>query len=323
MATLVTGAAGFIGFHVCVELMTRGETVVGLDSLNAYYSVSLKQARLDMLSANKRFQFVHVDLADENRFVSKLEELPKIRRIVHLAAQAGVRYSITNPRSYTSSNVDGFLSILEYAKNLKNLEHLVYSSSSSVYGNTEELPVSTRQESHEPESIYAATKKAGELLATCYSKLYGIPTTGLRYFTVYGPWGRPDMAIFKFTKAMLEGSPVKINNGGDMSRDFTFVDDIVDGTLAALDNIPKNASRRAIYNLGRGRSEPLLRLVEIIERSLGVVAKKEFREMQQGDVKTTFADIEEARTELGFNPKIGIEEGVPIFVDWYKKYYGS
>ena len=322
MAILVTGAAGFIGYHVCASLFERGETVVGLDNLNAYYSVSLKKSRLENLLASDRFRFVLSDLTDEKRTVSNLEDLPRVKRIVHLAAQAGVRFSISNPRSFTASNVEGFLTLLEYAKGLAGLEHFVYASSSSVYGNTHNVPFSTRQDTDNPESIYAATKKTGELLAACYSKLYGIPTTGLRYFTVYGPWGRPDMAAHIFTQAILDGRPVIVNNGGKMRRDFTYIDDIVDGTLAALDNAPRNASRQAIYNLGRGRSEQILRLIEVIEHSLGAVAKKEFREMQQGDVEVTFANIEDAQNELGYCPKTTIEEGVPIFVDWFVKYYG-
>jgi UDP-glucuronate 4-epimerase len=323
MTVLVTGAAGFIGFHVSQALLARGDSVIGVDDLNDYYDVRLKRARLDQLEKTQGFAFRKLDIADRDAVFKLVSANPKIDRIVHLAAQAGVRHSLTNPYAYTRSNVEGQLVMLEAARAMSELAHFVYASSSSVYGGNTKLPYSVEDRVDSPVSLYAATKKAGELMAHCYSHLYGIPATGLRFFTVYGPWGRPDMAAFLFTRAMLAGEPIRVFNFGDMKRDFTFIDDIVAGVVAVLAKPPaRDGVPHRVYNLGNNRSEPLLRFIEVLEKSLGVKAKTNLEPMQPGDVKETYADIAASRRDFGFDPKTSIDEGIPRFVAWYRKYYG-
>jgi UDP-glucuronate 4-epimerase len=323
MTVLVTGAAGFIGFHVSQALLARGDSVIGIDDLNDYYDVRLKRARLDQLEKTRGFAFRKLDIADRDAVFKLVSSNPKIDRIVHLAAQAGVRHSLTNPYAYTRSNVEGQLVMLEAARAMPELAHFVYASSSSVYGGNTKLPYSVEDRVDSPVSLYAATKKAGELMAHCYSHLYGIPSTGLRFFTVYGPWGRPDMAAFLFTRAMLAGEPIRVFNHGDMKRDFTYIDDIVAGVVAVLDKPPASGGvPHRVYNLGNNRSEPLLRFIAVLEKSLGVKAKTNLEPMQPGDVKETYADIAASRRDFGFDPKTSIDEGIPRFVAWYRKYYG-
>ena len=324
MSVLVTGAAGFIGYHVCEELLRRGEKVVGIDNLSDYYDVSLKQARLARLEAEPGFSYIRCDIADREALAAALGSGAGIRRVVHLAAQAGVRFSLSNPFAYVRANLTGHMVILELCRRLSRLEHLVYASSSSVYGGNEKLPFSTGDRVDNPVSLYAATKKAGELMSHCYSHLYRIPQTGLRYFTVYGPWGRPDMALYIFTRAMLAGEPIRLFNHGDMKRDFTDIGDAVAGTIAALWRPPADDGREPphrLYNIGNHHAEPLLRLVEILERAIGVKAKKILEPMQPGDVKETYADIASAQADLGYEPTTAIEVGVPKFVEWYQAYH--
>jgi UDP-glucuronate 4-epimerase len=324
MTVLVTGAAGFIGYHVSEALLRRGEPVVGLDNLNSYYDPLLKQARLDRLAAQSGFDFVRLDLADRDAMADMVRRRGSVDRIVHLAAQAGVRHSLTHPFAYVDVNVTGQLAVLELARHLPRLRHLVYASSSSVYGANAKLPFAVADRTDAPISLYAATKKAGEAMAAAYGHLYGLPITGLRFFTVYGPWGRPDMSAYLFTKAIVDGTPIQVFNRGDMRRDFTYVDDVVAGVLAALDRaLPSGPGRfPPLYNLGSHRAEPLLRFIEIIERSLNKKAVVELLPMQPGDVKETFADIESATRDLGFRPSTSIDVGVPRFVEWYRSYHG-
>lgn len=322
MTYLVTGAAGFIGFHTCRRLLDRGERVIGVDMVNDYYDPKLKEARLEILLAYPGFVFHRSDVAER----AEMEELaalhPEVTHIIHLAAQAGVRYSLVNPYAYTRANIDGHLVMLEFARNLKRCEHFVYASSSSVYGSNKTLPFSVEDRVDHPVSLYAATKKAGELMAHCYSHLYNIPSTGLRFFTVYGPWGRPDMAAFLFVKAILAGEPITVFNHGDMRRDFTFVDDIVGGVLAIAAKPPSSSGAPAkVYNIGNHRSEPLVRFIEVIEAALGIPAKILYEPMQAGDVKETYADIQPLINDFGFQPKTTIDEGVPQFVRWYREFY--
>ena len=325
MGVLVTGAAGFIGFHVASALLARGERVVGLDNLNAYYDVALKQARLDVLAANPAFTSVKADLSDPPGLAPALEPHGPLRRVVHLAAQAGVRYSLENPFAYVDSNLRGHLAVLEYCRHAPDFTHLVYASSSSVYGGNTKLPFAVDDRVDAPVSLYAATKRGGELLSRSYSHLYRIPQTGLRFFTVYGPWGRPDMAYYLFTRAILAGEPIQVFNDGDMARDFTYIDDVVLGTLAALDAPPAAAEEvpHRLYNLGNSRPQPLLKLIEVLEEATGRTAKKTFAPMQPGDVAETFADIDAAQRDLSFNPSTPIEEGMPKFVDWFRQYHGA
>ncbi|MBL4667346.1 MAG: NAD-dependent epimerase/dehydratase family protein [Sneathiella sp.] len=324
MTTLVTGAAGFIGMHVCKKLLEADEEVIGLDCLSDYYDVSLKEARLAELTHFSKFKFVKADIADEDTFTNILAKIDGITKVVHLAAQAGVRYSITHPHSYARSNLIGFLNVLEYGRNLPGLEHLVYASSSSVYGGNRELPYAVGQSVDQPVSLYAATKKSNELMAHSYSHLYRMPTTGLRFFTVYGPWGRPDMAYWSFTEAMLKGETLKIFNKGDMKRDFTYIDDIVSGILKVLKAAPTDGGDELppyrIYNIGNHQSEPLMNLVKTLENSLGLSANLEFLPMQKGDVKETFADISPLQKDVGYEPVTSLDVGIPKFVDWYKNY---
>jgi UDP-glucuronate 4-epimerase len=321
MSILVTGAAGFIGFHICSFLLNRGEKVIAIDNLNDYYDVSLKNDRLNILKKHSSFIFEHADIADINLVSHITNSYQDIDRVVHLAAQAGVRYSIENPFSYINSNLVGHSVILEICRNLNKFKHLVYASSSSVYGNNKKLPFSINDTVDTPISLYAATKKSNELLAYSYSHLYNIPTTGLRFFTVYGPWGRPDMATFLFTKAINEGKAIDVFNNGDMRRDFTYIDDIVSGIICALDTPPSCKPPYKIYNLGNNKSENLLDFIAEIEKALGKTATINFKEMQAGDVKETYADITQSKHDLGFTPSTTMSEGVARFVSWYKEYY--
>jgi UDP-glucuronate 4-epimerase len=333
MRFLVTGAAGFIGSHVALQLLGRGDDVVGLDNLNDYYSVQLKRDRLARLMPLANFEFLPLDISDR----SAIPELFRGRRfdgVVHLAAQAGVRYSLTNPHAYIDSNVVGFVNILEGCRHAE-VGHLVYASSSSVYGANTTLPFSAHDNVDHPLSLYAATKKSDELLAHSYSHLYGVPTTGLRFFTVYGPWGRPDMAMFLFTQSILAGRPINVFNHGRMQRDFTYIDDIVEGVLRTLDRPaapnpdwsgakPDPSSSLApyrLYNIGNHQPVELLRLIEIIETWLGRVAVKNFLPLQPGDVPATYADVADLKRDIGFEPGTPIEDGVRRFVEWYRAYY--
>ena len=324
MATLVTGAAGFIGYHLCERLLSRGETVIGLDMMSDYYEVALKEARLARLAGRPGFTFVKLDIADRPAMAALARAHPEITRIVNLAAQAGVRYSLENPRAYADANLVGFLEILELARGLKRLDHLVYASSSSVYGGNTKLPFAVEDRVDAPLSLYAATKKANELMAHSYSHLFRLPATGLRFFTVYGPWGRPDMSAFIFAKAILAGQPIPVFNNGAMKRDFTYIDDIVAGVVACLDRPPAadaDAVPHRVYNIGNHRSEELLRFIRVIEQACGRQARIRFEPMQAGDVPETFADIEATSRDFGFVPATSIDEGIPRFIAWYRDYY--
>ena len=322
MTVLVTGAAGFIGYHVSEALLARGETVVGVDIVNAYYDVALKEARLARLAKHPKFTLLRTDIAEPEMLGAALDRFGPIKRVVHLAAQAGVRYSLQQPFAYVRANIVGHLAILEYCRSIPGFEHLVYASSSSVYGGNEKLPFSVEDRVDRPVSLYAATKRADELMSHSYAHLYGIPQTGLRFFTVYGPWGRPDMALFLFTKAILAGEPIRVFNGGAMERDFTFIDDIVAGVLGALRTPPATATPpHRVFNLGNHHAEPLPKLIALIEKATGKVAKQIHEPMQMGDVQRTFADIEPARAAFGFEPRTNIEDGVPKFVAWYRDFY--
>jgi UDP-glucuronate 4-epimerase len=321
MTYLVTGAAGFIGFHVSKALLARGERVVGLDNLNDYYSVQLKKDRLAGLEGESGFTFVEGDIARR----ADLEAGGKPRRVIHLAAQAGVRYSLTNPEAYIHSNLVGHAEVLEFCRHLDGLEQLVYASSSSVYGGNEKLPFSEGDRVDHPVSLYAATKKADELLSYSYAHLYGLPQTGLRFFTVYGPWGRPDMALWIFTKAILAGEPIPVFNQGKMLRDFTYIDDIVSGVLSVAAGAPPKADAGAphrLYNIGNNKPEKLLDMIALLEEALGRKAEKRLLPMQAGDVPATYADIEAIRRDFGFAPATPLAEGIPLFVEWYRRYHG-
>jgi UDP-glucuronate 4-epimerase len=323
MAVLVTGSAGFIGYHVAHALLARGEQVIGLDSLNAYYDPGLKRARLERLQAQPRFTFEHADIAD----LAAMRELARrheIDAVVHLAAQAGVRHSLEAPFDYVHNNLQGHLVILEICRHdLPKLRHLVYASSSSVYGGNAKVPFAVEDRVDQPISLYAATKRSNELMSHCYSHLFGIPATALRFFTVYGPWGRPDMAAYLFASAIVQGRPITLNNRGDMKRDFTYIDDITAGVLAALDRPPSGSGApHAVYNLGNHRPVELRRFVEILEVALGRKAEIRLADLPPGDVVATFAEIEASRRDLGFEPKTPIEVGLPRFVEWYREYHG-
>jgi UDP-glucuronate 4-epimerase len=324
MTVLVTGAAGFIGYHVARALLDRGERVIGLDDLNDYYPVGLKMARLAEIEPCTGFTFVKGDIADPAS-VSAAIEAQGVDRIVHLAAQPGVRYSLDHPYAYLNANLAGHLVILETARHLPGLKHLVYASSSSVYGGNTKVPFSETDPVDHPVSLYAATKKADELMSHTYAHLYRVPQTGLRFFTVYGPWGRPDMAMWLFTQAILAGEPIRVFNRGDMERDFTYIDDIVAGVIAALDHPPTESAGAVphrVYNIGNNRPEPLLRMIAVLEDALGRRAQRVLLPMQPGDVRATFADITAIQRDLGFRPSTGIEQGIPRFVDWYRAYHG-
>jgi UDP-glucuronate 4-epimerase len=322
---LVTGAAGFIGFSVARRLLDRGETVIGLDSLSPYYDPRLKRARLAELEGRNGFTFHQVDLADRAAAAALLEGHPGIEGIVHLAAQAGVRHSLTEPFAYVDANVTGHLVILEACRRLPALKHLVYASTSSVYGANTKLPFSVEDRVEQPVSIYAATKLADEMMTKAYVRLFGFPATALRFFTVYGPWGRPDMSAFLFTRAILAGEPIEVFNGGEMERDFTYIDDIVAGVIAALDRPPPKGGGEPphrTYNLGNHRRVPLMRFIETIEKACGRKAEIVFKPMQLGDVPVTYSDIEASTRDLGYRPQTDIEQGIPNFVAWYREYYG-
>ncbi len=333
MKILVTGAAGFIGFHAAQILLDRGDEVVGLDNLNDYYDVSLKQARLDILNGYPRFRFVKLDLADRSGMAA-LFEREKFHRVINLAAQAGVRYSIKNPLAYIDSNVVGFANVLEGCRH-NGVEHLVYASTSSVYGANTAMPFSVHQNVDHPLSFYAATKKANELMAHTYAHLYALPVTGLRFFTVYGPWGRPDMALFMFTKNILEGRPIDVFNYGKHRRDFTFIDDIAQGVVRSMDRVatgnpdwnsdePDPATSKGpyrLYNIGNNEPVELMRYIELIEQCLGKKAQKNLLPLQPGDVPDTFADIDDLVRDVGYRPSTSVEAGVEKFVRWYVDYY--
>jgi UDP-glucuronate 4-epimerase len=323
MSILLTGAAGFIGFHVAKALLERGERIVGVDNLNDYYDVSLKEARLAQLHVFPSFSFAKLDVADRAGVFALVERHNDLRSIIHLAAQAGVRYSLENPYAYIDANVTGTLVMFEAARRLDQLTGITYASSSSVYGANQKQPFSVDDRVDRPVSLYAATKRSCELIAHTYSHLYGVPATGLRFFTVYGPWGRPDMAAFLFTRAILAGEPIKVFNEGRMARDFTYIDDIVAGTIAAHDRPPTatDGISHRIYNLGNHRPEKLLDFIAVLERELGRTAEKQLLPLQPGDVPESFADIEASRRDLGFEPKTTIEVGLARFVQWYKQYY--
>jgi UDP-glucuronate 4-epimerase len=330
---LITGAAGFIGMHISLHLLTRGDRVIGLDNLNDYYDVSLKLARLAKLQAHPNFVFQQHDVGDRHGLNSLFSHV-KPERVIHLAAQAGVRYSITNPQAYIDSNIQGFVNILEGCRK-HEVQHLVYASSSSVYGGNTVMPFNEHENVDHPVSLYAATKKANELMAHTYSHLFGLPTTGLRFFTVYGPWGRPDMALFLFTKAILAGQAIDIFNHGKMVRDFTFIDDIVQGTILVADKLampnpafdpakPDPASSTApyrVFNIGNSIPTPLLDYIKALESALGLTAKKNYLPMQPGDVPETAANTDELYAWVGFKPNTAVEQGVARFVDWYRSYY--
>jgi UDP-glucuronate 4-epimerase len=321
MGVLVTGAAGFIGSYVSQALLRRGETVVGVDNLNAYYDVSLKEGRLAGLVSHPNFSFVRVDIAHQPSLTSALQaHLGGIDRIVHLAAQAGVRHSIDKPLDYLNANLGGHLHLLELARGLPNLRHMVYASSSSVYGASQRIPFSLDDPVDQPVSLYAATKRADELMSASYASLYKIPLTGLRFFTVYGPAGRPDMAYFKFTQAILSGRPIDVNGDGSQSRDFTYVDDIVAGVIAALDRPPAGTIPHRLFNLGDDQPEKLSHLITLIEQACGRRAEINYLPPSPGDVPATWADISASRAELSYAPTVPLADGVARFVDWYRSH---
>jgi UDP-glucuronate 4-epimerase len=334
MKILLTGAAGFIGYHTALNLLARGHEIVGLDNLNEYYEVTLKEARLDRLTRQSGFRFVKLDLADDGG-MKDLFAREKIQRVVHLAAQAGVRYSLENPHSYVRSNVTGTLNVLEGCRH-NGVEHLVYASTSSVYGANTDMPFSPHRIADHPLTIYAATKRSNELMAHTYSSLFNLPTTGLRFFTVYGPWGRPDMALFLFTRSILEGRPIDVFNNGHHRRDFTYVEDIAEGVARVCERVaqpsqawdsgaPDPATSRApfrLYNIGNHQPVELMRYIEVIEECLGRKAEKRFLPLQPGDVPETFADIDDLARDVGYRPATPIEVGVRRFVDWFCEYYG-
>jgi UDP-glucuronate 4-epimerase len=333
MKFLVTGSAGFIGFHVSERLLAAGHQVIGIDNLNDYYDVNLKQARLDLLAPHSSFRFDKIDLADRNA-MAELFAKEKFDRVIHLAAQAGVRYSIDNPHAYADSNLVGHLNVLEGCRHNK-VGHLLYASSSSVYGLNRKLPFSTDDTVDHPISLYAATKKANELMSHTYSHLYGLPTTGLRFFTVYGPWGRPDMALFKFTRAIVEGKSIDVYNHGQMRRDFTYIDDIAEAIVRLQDVIPQadsmwtveegtpatSSAPYRVYNIGNSNPVTLMDYITALETSLGKVAQKNMMPMQPGDVLETSADTKALYDVIGFKPQTSVQDGVQRFVDWYKAFY--
>jgi UDP-glucuronate 4-epimerase len=325
MTILVTGGAGFIGYHLCEALLARGETVISVDNLSPYYDVALKEARLARLERHSGFAILRLDISDREAMAAEFHDRADIDRVVHLAAQAGVRYSIDHPFAYLETNLTGHLVILELCRRLPALQHLVYASSSSVYGANTKLPFSVDDPVELPKSLYAATKRADELMSQCYAHLYRFPQTGLRFFTVYGPWGRPDMALCIFTKAIYAGEPIHVFNNGDMGRDFTYVDDIVAGTVAVLDHPPAVVADEVphrVFNIGNNRVEHLSHLIELLEKAIGRKAELILEAMPAADVKETFADITPLQELIGFKPTHTIADGVPKFVAWYRDYHG-
>jgi len=330
---LVTGAAGFIGSHLSKRLLDRGDEVVGLDNMNDYYDVRLKEDRLSQLQGRKGFKFVKLALEDR-KGMETLFKAQSFDKVVNLAAQAGVRYSLVNPHAYIDSNIVGFTNILEGCRH-NDVKHLLYASSSSVYGANTKMPFSVHHNVDHPVSLYAASKKANELMAHTYSHLYGLPTTGLRFFTVYGPWGRPDMALFLFTRAIIEGKPIDVFNHGKMRRDFTYIDDIVEGLIRVLDKSPEpnldwngenpdpgtSYAPYRIYNIGNNNPVELMRFIEVLEDCLGKKAKKNLMPLQPGDVPATYADVDDLMRDVGFKPETSVEDGIKCFVDWYRAYY--
>ena len=334
MTVLITGAAGFIGFHTSLALLDRGDDVVGIDNVNDYYDVPLKEARLKALSERDGFIFERLDIADREAMAGLIARHGGIIRVVQLAAQAGVRYSLIDPYAYTRANVEGQLVVLEACRKLEKLDHFVFASSSSVYGGNTKLPFSVNDPVNTPLSLYAATKRSMELMSHSYAHVYRMPLTGLRFFTVYGPWGRPDMAAFIFISKILAGQPIPVFNNGDMRRDFTYIDDIVAGILACLDKPPETGEGAGegaeegkaparVYNIGNNNSEPLMRFISVLEDALGQKAEIDFQPLQTGDVPETSADITETQRDFGFKPKITIDEGLPLLVAWYRDYYGA
>jgi UDP-glucuronate 4-epimerase len=319
---LVTGAAGFIGAAVCEALLRRGAQVLGIDNINDYYDPKLKFARLARIQGKSGFEFVRAEISNRDQIFSLGERATDLTHIVHLAAQAGVRHSLVNPYEYVASNVMGHVVMSEFARNLKDLRHFVYASSSSVYGSNKSQPFSVDDRVDQPDSLYAATKRADELIARTYAHLWNLPCTGLRFFTVYGPWGRPDMATFIFTDAILRGRKIRLFNHGDMWRDFTYIDDIVNGILGVLDRPPDQSPPSALYNLGNHSPVKLTDFVEQLEAAIGRKAKIEYADMQPGDVPSTYADIEASRRDFGFEPRTSVSEGLPRFVAWFRSYYG-
>lgn len=323
MTVLVTGAAGFIGMHVAAALLQRGERVVGVDNMNAYYQIALKEARLATLTSQRGFVFHRLDLAEPEAALRLMRQHPDIDRVVHLAAQPGVRHSLEHPRAYASANLVAHLEILEACRHAAKFRHLVFASSSSVYGGNTKLPFAIEDAVDTPQSLYAATKRADELMSYCYAHLYKLPTTGLRFFTVYGPWGRPDMAPWLFTEAIVTGKPIKLFNFGRMQRDFTYIDDVVAGVLACLDRPPAFdvSPPYRLYNIGNNRCEELEHFVEVLENAIGKRAMIELMPMQPGDVEATYADITATQRDFDYAPKTAIEEGLPRFVAWYRNYH--
>jgi UDP-glucuronate 4-epimerase len=335
MRVLVTGAAGFIGYHTARALLARGDGVIGLDNLNAYYDVKLKEARLEQLAGQRGFTFQKLDLADRAGMEQLFSDV-RPQRVIHFGAQAGVRYGMEHPHAYIDANIVGTLNVLEGCRR-HGVEHLVFASSSSVYGANTALPFSVHQNVDHPLSIYAASKKADELMAHTYAHLYRLPVTGLRFFTVYGPWGRPDMALFKFTRNILAGEPIDVFNNGQHARDFTYIDDVVEGVLRTSDRIPQpdpawsgaqpdpatSTAPYRIYNIGNHRPVELMHFIAVLEKTLGREAKKNFLPLQPGDVPATFADVDDLIADVGFAPSTPLEEGIPRFVDWYRSYYRS
>lgn len=333
MKILITGAAGFVGMHLSNQLTNHSYSVIGLDNLNTYYDLNLKKDRLAQLDGNSNFTFIECDLTERER-INKIFEEHRPEIVINLAAQAGVRYSIENPYAYLDSNLTGFLNILEACRNYP-VDHLLYASSSSVYGGNKVAPFSTNHNVDHPVSLYAATKKSNELMAHTYSHLYNIPTTGLRFFTVYGPWGRPDMAYFSFTKDILEGNPIKVFNHGKMERDFTYIDDIVEGIVKliplapeknpnwdeSVDELGASFAPYRVYNIGNNSPVPLMKFINVLEEKIGKEANKQYMEMQPGDVLRTYADVSELERDIDFKPSTSIEDGLGKFVDWYKEYY--
>ncbi|KKN04475.1 hypothetical protein LCGC14_1097060 [marine sediment metagenome] len=334
MNCLVTGVAGFIGFHLSKRLLEQGDNVIGLDNLNEYYDVNLKKARLGQLEGKPGFTFIQLDMADL-KGMEKVFSEEKFDYVINMAAQAGVRYSLTNPHAYVDSNIVGFINLLEGCRHAK-VKHLVFASSSSVYGANTKMPFSVHHNVDHPVSLYAATKKTNELMAHTYSSLYNLPCTGLRFFTVYGPWGRPDMALFLFTKAILEGKPIDVFNYGKMKRDFTYIDDIIEGVVRTTGKIPEPDSQwngnnpdsatsyapYKLYNIGNNNPVELMKFIKVLEDCLGKEAKKNLLPMQLGDVPATYADVDDLTKAVGFKPGTPIEKGIKLFVDWYRGYYG-